>query len=160
MTTLTDRPGYTGIYQTPPLPVRDAAVHVARTFEDAPVAFGVPAACRAAASSAQNDVEKRLAETLALVGHSDAHELAMRVNDVGGAHTALVRHEATTGHDECCGDNCDCTFVPGPRRPRCETCETAPHELLDHRVSLLLEVPARRLGKQIHDQLFAAAAAQ
>lgn len=153
MTTTTAVQGYTGIYQTPPLPVRDAAIHIARTFDDAPVAFGVPAVCRAAAGSAQNAVESFLATTLMQIAHSDAYELVERVQDVADAHAALIRHDATTGHDECCGYNCTC--APGPR---CDSCDTGLQELLDHRVSLLLEVPARRLGRQVHDQLFAAAA--
>jgi len=71
---------------------------------------------------------------IALIGAADAapEVTAALLEDLATASTRLERHRDTTGHDECCGGECDiCSPLgSGYRRNRCDGCEIGPADLL------------------------------
>ncbi len=70
--------------------------------------------------------------TIALIAaaYADCEGTAGLLEDLATASTRLDRHRVTTGHDECCGGDCEVCLFPGHgyARDRCEQCETGPAE--------------------------------
>jgi hypothetical protein len=143
---------YRGPLAAVPSQILDAALLHARAFETIPASTALHDAFLDVASRATTRVESLLASTLLQVARTDGYEMYRRIADIGTAERAVQQHEQTTGHDICCGYHCDC--APGPR---CDTCQTAPHEGLEQAVAQLLDIPAQRLSAHVHDQTYAAA---
>ncbi len=67
---------------------------------------------------------------LIAAAYAEREVTAGLLEDLATASTRLDRHRDTTGHDECCGGNCDVCRPSGHGyfRRRCEQCETGPAE--------------------------------
>ena len=61
---------------------------------------------------------------------ADREVTAGLLDDLATAATRLDRHRDTTGHDECCGGDCDICSQLGYPRERCNGCELWPADLL------------------------------
>lgn len=68
--------------------------------------------------------------TLIAAAYADSEVTAGLLEDLATASTRLDRHRDTTGHDECCDQECEDCTAPGHGyfRGRCEQCETGPAE--------------------------------
>jgi hypothetical protein len=96
------------------------------------------------------------------VAYTSGDLLSLRTRDVHDALTAAEQHGAVTGHEVCCGDplglDCDRCFRTPADAPRCQTCESRPHELLDDAVRALLDLLRDSAGSRAVDELCGGAA--
>jgi len=68
---------------------------------------------------------------LIAAAYADSEQTAQLLDDLAAAATRLERHRAISGHDECCGGNCDECRRPRPLGPRyCHACEDGPADWL------------------------------
>ncbi len=71
----------------------------------------------------------RVAIALIAASYADSEQTAQLLDDLAGAATRLERHRATTGHDECCGGECE-RVVCRRALSRCDDCENGPADSL------------------------------
>jgi len=65
---------------------------------------------------------------LIAAAYADSEQTAALLDDLASASTRLDRHRAISGHDECCGGECDCAQLRP--RGRCVACEDGPTDNL------------------------------
>jgi len=92
---------------------------------------------------------------LIAAAYADSEQTAALLDNLASASTRLDRHRATTGHDECCGGDCECV-VARPHGPwRCRACEDGPVDTLWqaqddllHHLEMLRSLPHLLRGAQ------------
>ena len=144
---------------TPPQALLDAAVLIATFFPRPVVRRDLVADVASAwnfAHSLDSSRHTSLAGGLLVVSaHLNGHRTADALINVGDAAYAVETHDATDGHDLCCGGECPCDQ---PDTVRCADCEQGPRTHLAETVAVLFGVVADTLRPDVVTDLYAAVA--
>lgn len=157
MTTALTRPVvHVGPMTVAPQPVLDRILVITRLLDGADWRALPDLVAEQIRDAGDDELAARLAAlTLGVVYSSHTDRLLLRATDVQAAAHDRDEHDTTSGHDQCCGGECDCTATG---RGRCDTCEGAPHEGVEQAVGAYLELIGLRHGYRALDELYGLAA--